>query len=282
MKKLLFLFVCCPAALFAQDFYISARAGVANYNGDLSSSAFTLKQSKLMGSIGGRYDITEHLAARTYFTLTALQGNDKFNSAVLQKRNLSFKTNIFDWELGLQYNLLSLNNHWWTPYGVIGLGLYHFNPYTFTTDGIRTNLRPLSTEGEGIPGTGVKTYKLTQLAIPLAVGVDFALNEDMRLGVEFGYRKLFTDYLDDVSKKYIAQNTLLTARGQTAVDLAYRGYEVGAGPYPSPGINRGNPQNKDNWYYMGLTFTVRSIIDQYKRMNQSAHTKKVGCPPRVR
>jgi hypothetical protein len=280
MKKMLLVLCCLPLSLAAQDFYFSAKAGVANYNGDLSKSGFTFQQSKLLASLGVRYDINEHLAARTWFTLTALQADDKFGSPKTQPRNLNFKTAIYDWELALQYNFFSLNQHWWTPYVFAGLALYHFNPYTYTTDGIRTYLRPLSTEGEGIPGTGVKPYKVNQLAIPLGVGADFALNEDMRVGIELGYRKLFTDYLDDVSGKYINETTLRNARGQLAVDLAYRGNEIGAGPYPGAGAQRGNSNSKDSWYYLGLTFTIRSFIDQYKHLVGSPRGKKIGCPER--
>jgi len=59
--------------------------------------------------------------------------------------------------------------------------------------------------------------------------------KNIRVGLEFGYNKLFTDYLDDVSKTYVDAGTLSGERGQTAVDLAYRGYEVGSGPYPAAG-----------------------------------------------
>jgi len=48
------------------------------------------------------------------------------------------------------------------------------------------------------------------------------------------------------------------------------------------GTLRGNSNNKnDSWYYFGLTVTVRSFIDEYKRIAglPSYHRdKKVGCP----
>jgi hypothetical protein len=92
---------------------------------------------------------------------------------------------------------------------------------------------------------------------------------------------LFTDYLDDVSTEYADQSVLLSARGQAAVDLAYRGDEVGAGSYPTAKTPRGGASEKDGYYYMALTVTVRSFIDQYKRIAglPSYHRdKKVGCP----
>jgi hypothetical protein len=92
---------------------------------------------------------------------------------------------------------------------------------------------------------------------------------------------LFTDYLDDVSGTYLDQSALLAARGQQAVDIAYRGDEVGQGFYPPAGTTRGNPESKDAYYYVALTCTVRHFFDKYKEIaGLPAYRKdrKVGCP----
>ncbi len=275
MKKFVILLCCLPYAALAQDIYITAKAGLANYQGELQASSITFSQAKFLGSLGLRYDISEHFAARTSFTLTSLQADDKKGNAAMQARNLNFKTSLFDWELTGQYNIFSLNDKWWTPYVFAGVSLYHFNPYTHTNAGAKTYLQPLSTEGEGIV-PGVQRYSLTQVAIPIGVGFDYALNEDIRLGLEFSYHKLFTDYLDDVSGVYADPTVLLHAKGQTAVDLAWRG----TGTYPT-GADRGNSGSKDAWYYFGFTVTVRSFIDEYKRiagLPSYRKDKKVGCP----
>jgi hypothetical protein len=280
MKKLAILFLCyLPCTMMAQNFYFSARVGLSNYQGDLQAKQLTLSGAKFLGSFGARYDLAEHITARTYFSMTALQGDDKKGTATMRMRNLNFKSKLLEWELGAQYNIFSLNDKWWTPYVYAGVGIFHYKPYTTAPDGKKTYLQPLGTEGQGLAG-GPKPYKLTQFCIPLGGGVDYALNEDIRVGVELGYRKLFTDYLDDVSGEYADEAALLAARGQTAVDLAYRGDEVGAGPYPPAKTQRGSKQT-DGWYYMSLTVTVRSFIDQYKRiagLPAYRKDKKVGCP----
>lgn len=273
---------CSPLATFAQNFHLSARVGIANYQGDLQSKNITFKQAKFMGSLGAMYDISEHVTARTYFTLTSLAGDDKNGTSAMKARNLSFQSRVFEWELGAQYNFLSLNNSWWTPYIYAGVGLFHFNPYTKTADGSKTYLKPLSTEGQGIVA-GKKEYKLTQFMIPLGIGAMYAISEDVRVGIEMGYRKLFTDYLDDVSTEYVDQSTLLAAKGQTAVDLAYRGDEVAGGAaYPAAKTLRGSPKVKDGYYYMSATVTVRGIFfDTYRRiagLPAYHRDRKVGCP----
>lgn len=280
MKKIFFLAFLIPVFASAQNFHFSLRAGLASYNGDLKRKSFSPSQSSFLGSLGARYDINEHIMARTYFSLTSLKGDDKKGTALMQTRNLDFKTKVFEWELGGQYNFLSLNEHWWTPYAYLGIGVFHFNPYTKDETGAKTFLKPLSTEGQGIVA-GVKKYSLTQLSIPFGVGAERSINEDMRVGFEMGYRKLFTDYLDDVSDVYADQAVLLAAKGQKTVDLAYRGDEVGSGPYPAANMTRGNPKSKDGYFYAAITFTVRYWFDKYKKtagLPSYHRNKKLGCP----
>src|SRR5688572_30681273 len=166
MKKLLLGFTILPFFGAAQNFHFSARLGLAGYQGDLKAHTVSLSQTKLLGSIGARYDLSEHVTARTYFTLASLKADDKKGTETMQRRNLNFQTKIFDWELTAQYNLFSLNDRWWTPYAFAGIGLYHFKPFTTDADDNKVFLQPLSTEGQGF-AEGVKEYKLTQFSIPL-------------------------------------------------------------------------------------------------------------------
>ncbi len=277
MKKLLFLICLFPVFLQAQNFHLSFRGGLANYQGDLQKKAFTFQQSKFTGSIGARYDLTEHLLARTHLSFGMLRAADaKSKSASLQSRNLSFQTNLFEWELGAQYNIFNLNYKWWTPYVFAGGALYRIKPFTADNNGTKVFLQPLSTEGQGIlPGR--KTYKSTQFSIPFGIGAEYLLTEDLRVGLELGYRKTFTDYIDDVSTSYVDQATLLAARGQTAVDMAYRG----SGTYPAGGSLRGSEKNKDAYYFVQLTIVWRPFVDWYERTSGIASfkkNKKVGCP----
>lgn len=280
MRKYLIAIAILPLGINAQNFHFSARLGLAGYQGDLKEKAVTLSQSSLMGSLGVQYDLSEHISARSYITYASLKADDKKGNTSMQMRNLNFKTKLLDWELTGQYRLLNLNDHWWSPYVFAGIGIYHYNPYTKDTVGTKYFLRPLSTEGQGFT-PGINEYKLTQVSIPFGFGAEYTLNEDMRLGLEFGYRKTFTDYLDDVSNVYADQAALQNARGAKAVELAYRGDEVHAGTYPAAGVKRGNADNKDGYYYIAITYTVRYFFDKYKQIAGipgGRRDKRVGCP----
>jgi hypothetical protein len=158
-----------------------------------------------------------------------------------------------------------------------GISLYHFNPYTKDSSNQKVYLRPLSTEGQGLAQYG-KRYALTQLALPFGAGLKFRLTDRVFLGAEIGLRKLFTDYLDDVSTNYADAADLLEARGQQAVDLAYRSDELPEGNpnYPEKGAQRGGSQQKDWYYFSGLHLSFR--LGQGGFGGGGGNRSKYGCP----
>src|SRR5207342_1550715 len=59
-------------------------------------------------------------------------------------------------------------------------------------------------EGQGFPEyPDRKEYSLTQQALIMGGGFKYYLKENMYVGFEILHRKTFTDYIDDVSTKYI-------------------------------------------------------------------------------
>ncbi|HET7898060.1 MAG TPA: outer membrane beta-barrel protein, partial [Flavisolibacter sp.] len=135
MKKLFSCLCFLPFAAFAQDFHFSFRLGASSYTGDLAQHAVNTSGIKPMFSLGARYDLSEHLTARTYFSFLGVGADDKNGTASMKARNLNFKTKLFDWELTAQYNIFNLNDKWWTPYVFAGGGIFHFNPYTTDAGG---------------------------------------------------------------------------------------------------------------------------------------------------
>jgi hypothetical protein len=159
--------------------------------------------------------------------------------------------------------------------------LYHFDPYTYDTANQKVYLHPLTTEGQGLPQYG-KPYALTQLAIPFGAGLKFKLTERVILGAEIGLRKLFTDYLDDVSTNYAAASDLLQARGQQAVDLAFRSDELVGGTtnYPEKGTQRGGSSVKDWYYFSGihLSFRFGNSGSGSNGKRSGGRSSSLGCP----
>jgi len=259
MRKIILLCLFIPFMTRAQKLHIDLFGGFSNYQGDLQTKHFTTEQAKGAVGIGVRYDLNNHFSVRTNFTYASLAANDKYNTkADLQQRNLSFQSKITEANLLFDYNILNLSYHKLTPYIFAGVAAFHFNPYAFDSLGNKIYLKPLSTEGEGLAAyPGRAAYHLTQLAIPFGVGIRWRFTDNITLSYEVGFRKTFTDYLDDVSATYVDQAVLAAAKGARAVEMAYRGDELKTGlTYPADGTVRGGAAFKDWYYFSGVTISI--------------------------
>jgi opacity protein-like surface antigen len=252
MKKVqaLFLFVFLSHVVLAQRFHLGVFGGLAAYNGDLTDKIFPKKVTNGAIGITGNYELTDNIMLRAGYTYSIVGGADRFSEdPELRARNLAFETALSEFTLVGEYYLLNLYENRFSPYAFAGLAVYHFNPYAYNGNTQKIFLKPLSTEGQGLPGYPEKTpYSLTQMAIPFGGGVKFAVTDNLHLGLEVGFRKLFTDYFDDVSTTYADPNDLLVGRGQLAVDMSYRGDDVGNPVYPAKGAGRGGPDYNDTYY----------------------------------
>lgn len=241
------------------------------------------------------------LGVRLAADIGKLNGNDAIintkgvNELWRKQRNLDFRTNIAEAYVAAEiFPLMLLNsNHEdykprFRPYGVLGVGIFHFNPQgSLTTNGVTTwyYLQPLHTEGEGFPGTGVKNYALTQVNIPMGFGAKYYLSDRVNLSLEVLYRKTFTDYIDDVSKNYIDPNLFdLYLSPQNAIIARQISDKVVGIVTPSvtryaPGTQRGDPSQMDAYFSVSLKFAIRlgTIFDNLYDRNVVSHTK---CPSR--
>jgi len=261
MKKIhiILVFFLVTHIAFAQRFHIGVFGGLAAYNGDLTSGIFPKKVTNGAIGITANYELTDNIMLRGGYTYAIVGGADRFSKdSSLRSRNLAFETVLSEFSLVGEYYLLNLYDNRISPYAYAGLAVYHFDPYAYNGTTQKIYLKPLSTEGQGLTGyPEKKPYSLTQVAIPFGGGVKFAITDNLHLGVEAGFRKLFTDHLDDVSTTYADPNDLLAARGQLAVDMSYRGDDVGNPTYPAKGAGRGGPNHNDTYYYTGLHLTYR-------------------------
>lgn len=117
-------------------------------------------------------------------------------------------------------------------------------------------LQPLTTEGQGMEGFD-SPYSLTQISIPFGLGVKFSVNKFVSIGLEWGLRKTFTDYIDDVSKDYVDRTTLLDWSGELGLSASDRTNEILENTYNPTGSMRGNPQTKDWYQFFGFMITAK-------------------------
>lgn len=284
MRNILFVILLFSVTPSFSQFQASLFGGISNYQGDLTDKAF--KQPGAAFGVYVGYQLTPRINLKAGFVTGMVYAADSLNKQDLRSRNLSFQSRISEFSVVGEFNTMDLSVKTWSPYVFAGLAVYHFNPYTYDQKANLVYLRPLSTEGQGIAGYQSK-YSLTQLAIPLGGGIKFRISERFRFDAEIGIRKLFTDYLDDVSGVYADPNDIFANRGQQAVDVSYRGDEIPGGNlnYPLKGEQRGSPKYKDIYYFTGLhlTYIIPSKNGNEYTMSSSQpsakrNKKMYGCP----
>jgi hypothetical protein len=208
----------------------------------------------------------EWLGFRFALNTGVLEGDDKYapnkggDEVTRLQRNLSFRSKLVEGYGALEfYPTVFLEQYDGLlgkirPYGLIGVGVYHFNPKA-ELNGTWVALQPLHTEGEGFPEyPDRKNYSLTQAEIPMGFGLKLYVKENMFIGLEILHRKLFTDYVDDVSTTYVDpalfDKYLSPDKAALARQLYYRGTYAWAQSRPSAivGEKRGDPKQNDAFF----------------------------------
>lgn len=227
--------------------------GGSYYIGDLNKFGH-FKNTNLSGGFVYRYYVNSRVEFRLNFMYGHVNASDtESDFGIYQNRNLSFQSDIWELGGGIEFNYLNYKlgdmKYFFTPYMFIEIGAFQMNPQA-EYNGELVDLQPLGTEGQGSSLSDKDPYSLTQIVIPFGVGFKLNVTKRMALSFEYGIRKTFTDYLDDVSGSYVNTEALLLENGNLAAQMADRniGEERAYG-------SRGNSETKD-WYSMfGVMFT---------------------------
>ncbi|MDW3649176.1 MAG: DUF6089 family protein [Bacteroidia bacterium] len=198
------------SAQYRYDYFrVGVSAGTTHYLGDLDDD-FTFKFTRPGVGITGSYRFNPFMTARLGFFKGWISATDaNSTNEVRQRRNLSFRSPITEFSATVSFDFLPSDRSYiyrprYTPYVFGGVGVFTFRPQA-ELGGELIDLQPLGTEGQFLidpNDTNPAPYALTQLAIPMGAGVRFAIAKRWDLEIETGFRKIFTDYLDDVSGTY--------------------------------------------------------------------------------
>ena len=187
--------------------------------------------------VGVRYRILELLSAKASFSWGMLSADDAYSASKGRRnRNLHFRSPIYELSTQLEFPLIKEKVR--SPYAIAQGRLTNISAYIFAgIGGIRFNpkaqyegnwydLRPLGTEGQGIPADKLKEYQehlntqdtyterpdvnlkpkdkysLFAISIPVGLGAKYMLTSSWSVGVELGMRYTTTDYIDDVKNSY--------------------------------------------------------------------------------
>ena len=255
MKKvylLTYLLVLVGVVAEAQSFYairrsrsfiFSAGTGTSTYFGELKSKGGYI-DPRINMNAGLQYFVIPQVALRGEVAWFQLAGDDSDANGAHARRNLSFVSNNFEASITGALHLKPMNFRYYqrppfNAYIFTGVGLLYFNPKA-ELDGSMHALQPLMTEDIA--------YKRTQIVVPFGAGIKVKGGPFFNFVLEGGYRKTFSDYLDDVSTVHPDKSTWTNP---VRIALSDRGPEIDAAPR-APGAVRGNPDKKDGYFLMNF------------------------------
>lgn len=259
VKKLLFILLLGSSVtmVHAQDWEAGGWIGTSHYFGDLNPN-YDLSNPEIAAGIIFRYNFNKRLALKFGGNYGSIVGNDAFSDDIFQRnRNLSFRSDIIEGNLNFEFNFLTYEhgskNNRFTPYAFVGVSLFDFNPEA-QLNGEWNELQPLGTEGQ-FRG---EEYALTQVALNYGFGLKVDVTFDWSINIFVSSRRLFTDYLDDVSTSYPDKGDLEEIREELSILYSDRTLNNSG----TIGYQRGNSQSNDSYAFFGI-----GLVYNFARIN---------------
>lgn len=254
-----------------QNVEIGLMLGGTNYAGEMTNNRH--ENYNFSGGLMIRYNPNSQVSLRGNIFYGTLEGDDKnLNNEANKKRNLNFTSPLLEFSVLGEWNIFGFDaignkkSEGVTPYLFAGLGIFKFNPKG-ELNGEKVELQPLGTEGQGTtPLQTRKKYALTQVSIPFGIGLKFRLSRKFVVGLEYGPRLTFTDYIDDVSLTYVNPTILEAQYGQRSAIMANRSGED-KGPYDiitQKGQQRGDNNIRDWYSFVGVTLSYSLNLHKVK------------------
>jgi hypothetical protein len=251
--KIFFLFATTIsfAPLQAQLVDIGILGGGTYYLGDLNPGRQFLLTKPAYGGLM-RFVFDDRWSARFTLLRGEIAGDDALSRAN-ELRNLRFKSSITELSLTAELNFLEYFTgsqiYYFSPYLFAGPAFFIFNPKA-PYQGEMLELRELATEGQI---ADADKYSLYGAAVVFGFGVKYSISQRLGLGVEWGLRKTFTDYLDDVSTNYYIDFAAIDPNNISAREML----SDPSGVKHAPGMQRGNSETNDWYSFAGITLTYR-------------------------
>jgi hypothetical protein len=262
MSKLKNLFVLVATSFLfqgfvqSQDLDIGPFAGGSYYLGELNPGRQFFFTNPAFGGIL-RWNIDDRWAVRFNGIHGKLSGDDAVSKAN-EMRNLRFSSSLTEISTVLEFNFFPYFTgsriNYITPYLFVGPGFFIFDPEA-EYNGEMVSLRDIGTEGQV---NNEDKYSLYGFAVAFGMGFKYSINGRLGLGLEWGLRKTFTDYIDDVSTMYYIDFDELTPADIGAPEFLSDPSSV----KHEPGMQRGNSRNNDWYSIAGLTLTYRFSIGE--------------------
>ena len=245
---------------FASRSELGIMLGGSYYTGELNRMGH-FQQMEPAGGLIFRYNAHSRLAIRAHAFYGNVRGDDSRSPYEFQRnRNLRFRSPIVEVAVGFEFNYFQYEignkKYWVTSYMFGSVGGFYMNPQA-NYNGEWVELRPLGTEGQGTNLSSKKPYPLTQLAVPMGLGIKMNVGKRMAISIEYGLRLTFTDYIDDVSGYYVDPIELAQINGNMAGALSDPSLQPLGTDGRNAGYRRGDPNNNDWYSFFGVMLTFQ-------------------------
>lgn len=211
MKKIIIIAVFSGIIAVAdgqKKFDVGVFGGGSYYLGDINQTKQFYSPSYAFGGLY-RYNLNPRYTLRASLYYGHLQADDQdFNNLFQATRDESFSGTVLDATLQFEFNFL--------PYSTFGrAGEYT----TYVSGGIGAAFMNISGPS-------------TQLVIPFGIGSKINLGKKFGIGIEWGFRKMFYDGIDDIKdpidpayRSFINNNDWYSIAGISLTYKIYNGIE---------------------------------------------------------
>lgn len=273
---------------------ITLNFGASGFLGDLgggdnsgrpnSPADINLSQTRSSIGFGFTYKVKRWLNLTSKLGHMVLKGDDAETKNIYRNnRNLNFKTNLFELssriEIGVNGGKFGKNTYsirksfaskrfYHSLYGFCGIGLFYSNPKAKLSNGTYVALRPLHTEGQGLAG-GPKQYSKINVCMPLGFFYKLTINRKWTLGLEFAWRKTFTDYIDDVGSTYYNKELLKENYGPMSAELSDPGLgNIYGAALPSADGTPAKRGNAENDSYVTMEVRLGYVFERKRKQGK--------------
>ncbi len=228
----------------AQNQEFGVFLGGSYYNGELNPGRQLIGVAEPAAGIFYDGHINKRYYMRFIGSYGKVTGNDRLTDIGLNNfRDLQFESRLLDFSAQIHFNFfpygIGINAKPYTPYIFAGLAVYNVNPQVSSMS---------SDTATAFPKESYST-SLTSVAFPFGAGFK-AIFSTLTIGLEWNFRKTFTDDFDGIENQYTVGN-----RNGEPVQLKQpAGFQKGI-------------LNTYDWYsFIGITLSYRPL------------PKKNACP----
>lgn len=261
MKRYLLIpaFILLQSIVFAQTAEVGLVGGLTYYLGDLNPGIHFLASRPAYGAIA-RVNLDSRWTIKSEVVMGKIKGDDAIGKKN-EIRGLNFESRITDISVTAEFNFFDYftgsRKNTMTPFIFGGLGMVIYNPKAGGVD-----LRSIGTEGQLAGFDGRSPYGHVTVTVPFGIGFKYSINRRLGFTVEWGMRKTFSDYLDDVSLTYYMNGTQIDPSDPVE-------YLSDPTQLHQPGQQRGDPSMKDWYNFTGISLTYKfRLYNKNKCPNQ--------------